>query len=58
MTKRPDVNQQCIGLFDEFTHGTMNRRDAMERTAELAGGEAADLAGGRTVEFLKGHISE
>jgi len=39
--KRTDVNQQCIELFDEFTHGTMSRRDFMERLAKLAGGAAA-----------------
>jgi carboxymethylenebutenolidase len=41
MMKRTDVNQQCIELFDEFTHGTMSRRDFMERLAKLAGGAAA-----------------
>jgi carboxymethylenebutenolidase len=30
-----------IDLFDEFTHGTMSRRDFMERLAKLAGGAAA-----------------
>lgn len=54
-TLKPD--QRCIDLFDDFTHGTMRRRDAMERTAELAGGEAADLAWGRTVKFLKEHFA-
>jgi carboxymethylenebutenolidase len=39
--KRTDVNQQCIDLFDDFTHGTMSRRIFMERLAKLAGGAAA-----------------
>jgi carboxymethylenebutenolidase len=41
-TGRP--NQQMIDLFDEFTHGTMSRRDFMERLAKLAGGAAAATA--------------
>jgi carboxymethylenebutenolidase len=38
-TPRPD--QRCIDLYDEFTHGTMDRRVFMERLAKLAGGAAA-----------------
>jgi carboxymethylenebutenolidase len=36
---RPD--QRYIDLFDEFTHGTMSRREFMDRLAKLAGGAAA-----------------
>ncbi len=42
MTKRLD--QRYIELYDEFTHGTMSRRDFMERLARLAGGAAAASA--------------
>ena len=35
------MDQKYIDLFDEFTHGKMNRRDFMERLAKLAGGAAA-----------------
>ncbi len=44
MTTRPDVKQQYIDLYDEFTHGTMSRREFMERLAKLAGGAAAAAA--------------
>ena len=42
MTPRPD--RRCIGLFDEFTHGT---------NAARYDKKAADLAWSRTVDFLK-----
>jgi carboxymethylenebutenolidase len=51
--KRADVNQQCIELFDDFTHGFNN-----DTNEERYDKEAADLAWGRTVEFLKGHLAE
>jgi len=35
------MKQQFIDLYDEFTHGTMSRREFMERLAKLAGGAAA-----------------
>ncbi len=35
------MKQQFIDLYDEFTHGTMSRRNFMERLAKLAGGAAA-----------------
>jgi carboxymethylenebutenolidase len=35
------VDQKYIDLYDEFTHGTMSRRDFMDRLAKLAGGAAA-----------------
>ena len=52
-TGRP--NQQMIDLFDEFTHGTMSRRDFMERLAKLAGGAAAATA---LVPFLQNNYAE
>jgi carboxymethylenebutenolidase len=50
--KRADVKQQCIELFDEFTHGFNN--DTNEARYDK---EAADLAWGRTVDFLKRYFS-
>jgi carboxymethylenebutenolidase len=41
---RPDIDQRYIDLFDEFTHGTMSRRDFMDRLGRLAGGAAAAAA--------------
>jgi len=35
------MDQRYIDLYDDFTHGTMSRRDFMERLAKLAGGAAA-----------------
>jgi carboxymethylenebutenolidase len=35
------MNRQYIGLYDEFTHGTMPRREFLARLARLAGGTAA-----------------
>ena len=55
MTQRIDVKQQCIDLFDEFTHGTMSRRVFMERLAKLAGGAAAAAA---MVPFLQNNYAE
>jgi carboxymethylenebutenolidase len=51
--KRP--NQRMIDLFDEFTHGTMSRRDFMERLAKLAGGAAAAAA---VVPILQNNYAE
>jgi carboxymethylenebutenolidase len=42
--RRLEVTQQCIDLYDEFTHGTMSRRDFMDRLAKLAGGAATAAA--------------
>ncbi len=42
--RRSEVDQRCIDLYDEFTHGTMSRRDFMERLAKLAGGATAAAA--------------
>jgi carboxymethylenebutenolidase len=42
--QRHEVDQRCIDLYDQFTHGTMSRREFMERLAKLAGGAAAAAA--------------
>jgi carboxymethylenebutenolidase len=49
------VDQKFIDLFDEFTHGTMSRRDFMERLARLAGGAAAAAA---LVPILQNNYAE
>jgi carboxymethylenebutenolidase len=49
------VDQKFIDLFDEFTHGTMSRRDFMERLAKLAGGAAAASA---LVPILQNNYAE
>lgn len=38
------MNQQIIDLYDEFTHGGMNRREFMDRLTRLAGSSAAAVA--------------
>jgi carboxymethylenebutenolidase len=38
------LKQAYIELYDEFTHGTMSRRDFLDRLAKLAGGAAAAAA--------------
>ena len=38
------MDQRFIDLYDEFTHGTMSRRDFMGRLAKLAGSTAAAAA--------------
>src|SRR5262249_31983330 len=38
------MDQRIINLYDRFTHGGMNRRDFLDRLAELAGSSAAALA--------------
>src|SRR6266700_6029010 len=43
-TGRTSMNQQIINLYDRFTHGGMNRRDFLDRLAELAGSAAAAAA--------------
>jgi carboxymethylenebutenolidase len=49
------VDQKYIDLYDEFTHGTMSRRDFMERLAKLAGGAAAAAA---LVPILQNNYAE
>jgi len=38
------VDQKIINLYDRFTHGGMNRREFLDRLAELAGSAAAAAA--------------
>ena len=38
------VDQNVINLYDQFTHGYLNRRDFLDRLARLVGGSAAALA--------------
>lgn len=38
------VNQKIIDLYDNFTHGGMNRRQFLDRLSEIAGSTAAAIA--------------
>ena len=38
------MDQRIIDLYDNFTHGGMNRRAFLDRLAEIAGSSAAALA--------------
>ena len=38
------MDQKIISLYDRFTHGGMNRREFLDRLAELAGSSAAAVA--------------
>jgi carboxymethylenebutenolidase len=38
------MDQRIINLYDRYTHGHMNRRDFLERLAEMAGSTAAATA--------------
>jgi carboxymethylenebutenolidase len=38
------MNRRVIALYDEFTHGTMERREFLSRLARIAGGAAAAAA--------------
>lgn len=49
------LKQEHIDLYDEFTHGTMSRRDFMDRLARLAGGAAAAAA---LVPLLQNNYAE
>jgi carboxymethylenebutenolidase len=49
------LQQEWIELYDEFTHGTMSRRDFMDRLAKLAGGAAAAAA---VVPLLQNNYAE
>lgn len=40
----PELNQDIINLYDEYTHVPLERRDFMRRLATLAGGTAAAYA--------------
>jgi carboxymethylenebutenolidase len=44
MSGRIAVDQKIINLYDRFTHGGMNRREFLDRLAELAGSTAAAVA--------------
>jgi carboxymethylenebutenolidase len=44
MPGRTKVDQRIINLYDRFTHGGMNRREFLDRLAELAGSAAAAAA--------------
>jgi carboxymethylenebutenolidase len=44
MPGRTKVDQRIINLYDRFTHGGMNRREFLDRLAELAGSAAAAVA--------------
>jgi carboxymethylenebutenolidase len=54
MTRR-EIDQRYIDLFDDFTHGTMSRREFMERLTKLAGGAAAAAA---LVPILQNNYAE
>ena len=43
-TKRPDLTDDVIRLYDRFTHGGMDRRAFMERLTQLAGSATAAAA--------------
>ena len=49
------MDQKFIDLYDKFTHGTMSRRDFMEKLAKLAGGTAAAAA---LVPILQNNYAE
>jgi carboxymethylenebutenolidase len=38
------MDQKIIDLYDEFTHGSMSRRELLDRLGQLGGGAAAALA--------------
>lgn len=40
----PRVDQKIIDLYDAFTHGGMNRRQFLDKLAEIAGSSAAAVA--------------
>ena len=42
--RRSGMDQKIINLYDRFTHGGMNRREFLDRLAELAGSAAAAAA--------------
>jgi carboxymethylenebutenolidase len=53
--KDEGMDQRFIDLYDEFTHGTMSRREFMKRLAKLAGGAAAAAA---LVPILQNNYAE
>ena len=44
MNERPQITQAMIGLYDEYTHLTLDRRGFMEKLARLSGSAAAAAA--------------
>jgi carboxymethylenebutenolidase len=44
MSDKPQITQEMIRLYDEFTHITLDRRDFMARLTQLAGSSAAAYA--------------
>ncbi len=44
MTHKPDVTQEMVLLYDEYTHVTLDRRRFMDRLTKLAGSTAAAAA--------------
>ena len=38
------MDQRIIDLYDDFTHGAMNRRDFLDRLTRIAGSTAAATA--------------
>ncbi|MBZ8134921.1 dienelactone hydrolase family protein [Afifella sp. IM 167] len=44
MPKRPEISQEMIRLYDEYTHLTYDRRDFMRRLTALAGSASAAAA--------------
>ena len=44
MTDKPQITQEMIRLYDEFTHVTLDRRSFMSRLTQLAGSSAAAYA--------------
>ncbi len=38
------MDQRIIDLYDSFTHGSINRREFLDRTARIAGSAAAAAA--------------
>ncbi|MCU0234422.1 MAG: twin-arginine translocation signal domain-containing protein, partial [Thermoanaerobaculales bacterium] len=49
------MDQSYIDLYDEFTHGTMSRREFMDRLAKAAGGATAAAA---LVPILQNNYAE
>jgi carboxymethylenebutenolidase len=41
---RPNISQEMIRLYDEYTHLTLDRRGFMEKLTKLAGSGAAAAA--------------